>query len=130
MNSREGELQESWLRSDRFLQVNGAWQVRTREGRSLGPFEHREQAAGALRGYMDSLGERNERELLRRLDYILDCDGSGTPMTVAEINALLARHGNDVARACPTQQRRLAGLRNALAKRQPGQRIRVVLRTN
>ena len=52
MKQRQGEVSNTWFRSNRFYNVKGQWFFSTREGIDFGPFDDQQEAANALQQYI------------------------------------------------------------------------------
>ena len=58
MQLRQGELASSWLRCNRFYQIQDFWYFSTREGVDYGPFDSHDEANNNLQQYIQKLNQR------------------------------------------------------------------------
>lgn len=66
---RSGELQRSWIRSERFFQMNGVWFFSTREGIDVGPFDSEAEAKKHERNLVAELTRTRSSEEAHRAIY-------------------------------------------------------------
>ena len=57
--TRRGEQDKFWFRSDRFFSVGNDWYFTTREQRDVGPFGSREDAAHGLALFIECIEQQN-----------------------------------------------------------------------
>ena len=57
--TRKGEENKFWFRSDRIVVVQNMWFFTTRENRDAGPFNTRKDAVNGLELFIDSITQQN-----------------------------------------------------------------------
>ena len=65
MSHRRDETSEAHFRSNRCVQVNGAWFVTTREGIDVGPYGSKESAEAASAELAEMLSSVDDLEIAR-----------------------------------------------------------------
>lgn len=126
---REGELERGWFRSERLIESQGKWFIRTREGADLGPFPSTLEACSQLEAFIAGTSRLRHLNILTRLDYFLDCSDPGAPCS-EEVLQWIEDNRAQLAHLCGrTQAARIAGMEKSLRKRRPQQRVSIVLRT-
>lgn len=84
LGGRDNENKQTWFRSDRVFNCNGAWYFHTREGIDVGPYESQLEADIEAEMLRELIRHANvEGEALSVLkDFILESFTMGRPLNV------------------------------------------------